>query len=299
MADSISQRAAELLQSIQTKPGDCPPGELAKLRSVCTLAEENYQTLQGLIKKMKDSEAVLHRGHGNEGGPSSDEIESAKARFQDAKQSYLELGNQINEGIKPVYQLAKMYPEDLLAQNLYKTYLAKLLCSLETQNQVEPFVQRLADWGFEFDREEMLLRDDEERRGLTLMRKKSELAESVQRAVVMLEARYQKRLLANRLKAGEPASKIVRRLQSLVTQDPEDVHTHIWIASLLSEELAKENNQNLRVTLRDEVLTHCKKAFSLIDDFLNLQGIQNLADRDRRRSEYVKTITAIRKPLVR
>jgi hypothetical protein len=298
MADSISQRAAELLQSIQTKPGDCAPGELAKLRSVCTLAEENYQTLQGLIKKMKDAETILHRLHSG-GGVTPQDVESAKVQFEDAKQSYLELGNQINDGIKPVYQLAKTYPDDLLVQNLYKAYLAKLLCSLEAQNPVEPFVRRMADWMFVFDREDMLLNEDEERRGLTLMRKKSELQDSVNRAVVMLEARYQKRLLANRLKAGESTAKIVRRLQSLTTQDPEDLHTHIWIATLLTQELAKENNQNLRVSLRDEILNHCKKAFALIDDFLNLQGIQNLAERDRRRSEYVKTITNIRKPLVK
>jgi len=195
--------------------------------------------------------------------------------------------------------MAKVYVEDLLVQNLYKTYLAKLLCSLETLNPVEPFVRRHADGSFVFDREEMLLNDEDERRGLTLVRKKNELQDTVQRAVVMLECRYQKRLLANRVKAGESTNKIVRKLQALAIQDPEDLHTHIWIANLLTKELSRENNQNTRVTLRDDILNHCKKAFSLIDDFLNLQGIQNLNERDRRRSEYVKTITQIRKPLVR
>jgi hypothetical protein len=38
---------------------------------------------------------------------------------------------------------------------------------------------------------------------------------------------------------------------------------------------------------------------SQIDDFLNLQGIQTLSDRDKRRAEYVKSIAAIRNPLVR
>ena len=298
MADAIADKAAALLQSIQTKPGDCPQAEMAKLRPVCTLAEENYQTLLGLIKKMKDAESVLQKPRGGEPA-SPDTIEEAKSLFQDAKESYLELGNQINEGIKPVHGMAKVYVEDLLVQNLYKTYLAKLLCSLETLNPVEPFVRRHADGSFVFDREEMLLNDEDERRGLTLVRKKNELQDTVQRAVVMLECRYQKRLLANRVKAGESTNKIVRKLQALAIQDPEDLHTHIWIANLLTKELSRENNQNTRVTLRDDILNHCKKAFSLIDDFLNLQGIQNLNERDRRRSEYVKTITQIRKPLVR
>lgn len=296
--EAAAEKVTELPQGIETKPGDCPPEELAKLRPICTLAEENYQTILGLIKTIKEAEGVLHRFHGRQDNTTPQDVEAAKAKFHEAKQSYLQLGNQINDGIKPVHGLAKVYVEDLVVQNLYKTYLAKLLCSLETRNPVEPFVRRLADWVFVFEREELKLNEEEERRGLTLDRKRIEMQNSVQRAVVMLETRYQKRLLQNRLKAGEPPGKIIRRLQALLQQDPEDLHTYIWIASLLAQELPKERNQNTRVALRDDVLNYCKKAFALIDDFLNLQGIQSLTERDRRRSEYVKTITAIRKPLV-
>lgn len=285
-------------QGIETVAGDCPPDELAKLRPICTLAEENYQTILGLIKTIKESEGVLLRFHGRQDNVTPQDVEAAKGKFNEAKQSYLQLGNQINDGIKPVHGLAKVYVEDLVVQNLYKTYLAKLLCSLETRHPVEPFVRRLADWVFVFDREELTLNDDEVRRGLTLDRKRIEMQSSAQRAVVMLETRYQKRLLQNRLKAGEAPGKIATRVHALLTQDPEDLHTYIWMASLLSLELPKERNQNTRVGLRDDILGYCKKAFSLIDDFLNLQGIQSLAERDKRRSEYVKTITSIRRPLV-
>jgi hypothetical protein len=297
-AAAAPELAADQPQGIETKPGDSPPEELAKLRPICTLAEENYQTILGLIKTIRESEGVLQRFHGRQDNVTPQDVEAAKGKFHDAKQSYLQLGNQINDGIKPVHALAKVYVEDLVVQNLYKTYLAKLLCSLETRHPVEPFVRRLADWVFVFDREELTINEDEERRGLTLDRKRIEMHNSVQRAVMMLETRYQKRLLQNRLKAGEAPGKIARRVQSLLAQDPEDLHTYIWIASLLSQDLPKERNQNTRVGLRDDILGYCKKAFALIDDFLNLQGIQSLAERDKRRSEYVKTITAIRKPLV-
>ena len=40
------------------------------------------------------------------------------------------------------------------------------------------------------------------------------------------------------------------------------------------------------------------RLFGMLDDFLNLQGSQNLSDRDKRRAEYLKTITQIRKPLL-
>ncbi|HEX7926224.1 MAG TPA: hypothetical protein VF678_01455 [bacterium] len=297
-AAAAPDAAAEPAKASEAVAGDAPADELAKLRPICTLAEENYQTILGLIKTIRESEGVLLRFHGRQDNVTPQDVEAAKGKFHDAKQSYLQLGNQINDGIKPVHALAKVYLEDLVVQNLYKTYLAKLLCSLETRHPVEPFVRRLADWVFVFDREEMTINEEEERRGLTLDRKRIEMQNSAQRAVIMLETRYQKRLLQNRLKAGEPPGKIARRVQALLGQDPEDLHTYIWIASLLSQELPKERNQNTRVGLRDDILTYCKKAFALIDDFLNLQGIQNLNERDKRRSEYVKTITAIRKPLV-
>jgi len=299
MAESMSERVDELLQPVITKPGDCLPDELATLRPICTMAEENYQAILGHIKAMKDAESVLQRFHAQEGGITPEAVQEAKVQFDAAKQAYGQLGNQINEGIKPVHGLAKTYVEDLLVQNLYKTYLAKLLSTMETRNQVEPFVRRLADWTFVFEREPLTLTVDETRRGLSIEKKRAELLVASNRTLTMLECRHQKRTLQNRLKGGEGPGKIIRRLHYLAQQDPEDLHTTIWLASLLSKEMLKERNQNQRVAMRDEVLQTCKKAMSQIDDFLNLQGIQILSDRDKRRAEYVKTIALIRNPLVR
>ena len=299
MAESMSERVDELLQPANTKTGDCLPDELAALRPICTMAEENYQAILGHIKAMKDSEAVLLRFHAQQEGTTPEDVEHAKSQFDQAKQSYIQAGNQINDGIKPVHDLAKVYIEDLLVKNLYKTYLAKLLSSLEKRHPVEPFVRRSADWGFVFDREPLLLSDDETRRGLTVEKKRAETLAASNRTMTMLEARYQKRTLQNRLKAGESPSKIIRRLHYLAQEDPEDLHTSIWLANLMAKEMVKERNQNVRVGMRDEILQLCKKAMAQIDDFLNLQGIQTLSDRDKRRAEYMKSIAAVRNPLVR
>ena len=70
------------------------------------------------------------------------------------------------------------------------------------------------------------------------------------------------------------------------------------MANLLSQQLSAERNHNERVHMRDEILDYCKKGIAVIDDYMNLQGIQSLNDRDRMRAEYVKTITGIRRPLV-
>lgn len=144
-----------------------------------------------------------------------------------------------------------------------------------------------------------MLSVDETRRGLTVEKKRAELLTASNRTLTMLETRHQKRTLQNRLRSGESPGKIIRRLHYLAQQDPEDLHTTIWLASLLSKEMLKERNQNQRVAMRDEVLQTCKKAMGQIDNFLNLQGIQTLSDRDKRRAEYVKTIALIRNPLVR
>ena len=299
MAESISERVDELLQPANTKTGDALPDELANLRPICTMAEENYQAILGHIKSMREAEAVLLRFHNRQEGVTPEDVQKAKEQHDSARQSYLQAGNQINDGIKAVHGLAKVYVEDLVVQNLYKTYLAKLLSSLETRNPVEPFVRRLADWVFVFERESLMLSDEEQRRGLTLEKKRAELQAASNRTLVQLETRYQKRLLQNRLKNGENPGKVIRRLHFFAQQDPEDLHTTIWLASLMSKELVKERNQTARSAQRDEILQICKKAMGQIDDFLNLQGIQALSDRDKRRAEYVKSITGIRNPLVR
>jgi len=299
MAESISERVNELLQPANTKKGEALPEEIASLRPICTMAEENYQAIVGHIKSMKEAEAILQRFHAHQEGVTPEDLQKAKERYDQARQSYLEVGNQINEGIKPVHALARVYVEDLLVQNLYKTYLAKLLASLETRNPVENFVRRLADWVFIFEREPLVLSDEEKRRGLTLEKKRAELLAASNRTMTMLETRYQKRLLQNRLKSGENTDKAIRRLHYLAQQDPEDLHTTIWLANLMSKGLVKERNQTARSAQREEILQICKKAMGQIDDFLNLQGIQILSERDKRRAEYVKTIAAIRNPLVR
>jgi hypothetical protein len=299
MAESISERVDELLQPANTKTGDALPDELANLRPICTMAEENYQAILGHIKTMREAEAVLQRFHARQEGVTPEDVQKAKEQYDSARQSYLQAGNQINDGIKSVHGLAKVYVEDFVVQNLYKTYLAKLLSSLETRNPVEPFVRRLADWVFVFERESLMVSDEEQRRGLTIDKKRAELQAASNRTLVQLETRYQKRLLQNRLKNGENPGKVIRRLHYFAQQDPEDLHTTLWLASLMSKELVKERNQTARSAQRDEILQICKKAMGQIDDFLNLQGIQTLSDRDKRRAEYVKSIAGIRNPLVR
>ena len=296
--ETAAEKGAELAQPVQPQQGNCPDEEMGKLRPVCTLAEQNYGQVLGLIKEIKSAENVLQKFHARAAGVTAADVEKAKGQFHEAKKSYLHIGNQINDGIKQVNVLAKTYPMDVVLQGLYQAYLAKLLSSLETRNPVQPFVEKLAADPFEFEREEVEPTQAETQRGMTKEKLETEHLEKVQKTVNLLEVRYQKRQLANRLRGGENPANIVKALSALLHRDPEDINTYIWLASLMSGELKKERNQNDRLAMRDAILDHCQKAFAIIDDSLNLQGIENLTERDKRRSEYVKTITAIRKPLL-
>lgn len=294
------ERVAELAreQDVETQLGPCTPEELERLRPICSRAEENYGQLVGLIQAIRADERTLQRFHAREEGVTSDDVAEAKQRFNKSKKAYLQLGNQINDGIKQVYELAKTYLYDYLVQNIYKVYLAKMLVSLETRNPVKPFIERFAMEGFIFEREEVVQTDVDIQRKKTKEDLEKKRLEDIQQKVVKLEARYKKRLLANRLRLGEPHAGIIDGLRELIKIDPDDVNTYIWVAKLLSGELKKERDQNKRVTMRDEVLEYCKKGFARIDDYLNLQMIESLNDRDKIRAGYVKTITAIRRPLL-
>jgi hypothetical protein len=290
------EEGTDFSHDVEIQFGDAGPEVLEKLRPVCTLADQIYNQVLGLIKEMKAAEVVLEKFHKPDSGVTSEDLEKAKADFHDFKSSYMELGNQINDGMRQAHITARTYPEDLLVQNVYKTYLAKLLASLETRNPIQNFVELIAVGSFDLERRSISLTGDEDSHAAEQFEKK-ELA-NTEHQIVMLECRYQKRQLANRLRQGENPKNIIMRLVHLAHRDPEDVNTYIWMASLLSDQLKAERNQNERIHVRDEVLDNCKKAFSAIDDYMNLQGMQSLNDRDRMRAEYVKTITSIRRPLL-
>ena len=297
-APEAEETVAEAAQPIEPQPGNSPDEKLGVLRPVCTLTEQNYGQVLELIKEIKSAENVLQKFHARAAGVTAADVEKAKGQFHEAKKSYLQLGNQINDGIKQVNVLAKTYPMDVVLQGISQVYLAKLLSSLETRNPVQPFVDKLAAGPFEFERQEGGPTEVEKQRGMTREKLEKDRLEKVQKTVNILEVRYQKRQLANRLRGGENPAAIIKALSALLQRDPEDINTYIWLASLMSGELKKQRNHNERLAMRDAILDNCQKAFSIIDDSLNLQGIESLNDRDKRRSEYVKTITSIRKPLL-
>ena len=59
--EETPEAVTELPQPIEAKKGNCPDGELEKLRPVCTLAEQNYQSVHEHIKAIRHANEVLSR----------------------------------------------------------------------------------------------------------------------------------------------------------------------------------------------------------------------------------------------
>ena len=295
-AEDAGEEVTEFPEEVEIQMGDAPKEVLDKLGPICTLAEQNYIQVLGLIKELKTSESVLQKFHSNAEGVTSSDLQTAKENFDNAKAAYIGLGNQINKGMRQVHTIARGFPEDLIVQNVYKTYLAKLLASLEARNPIQNLVELIAGGEFDLERRTTALTGDEDQTAEEAYQKRE--MEKTEHDIVMLEVRYQKRQLANRLRQGENRKIVIARLVHLIHRDPEDVNSYVWMANLLSQQLTTERNQNERVHMRDEILDYCKKGIAVIDDFMNLQGIDSLNDRDRMRAEYVKTITSIRRPLL-
>lgn len=295
-AENGGESVTDFPVNVEIQTGNAPQEVLDKLAPICALADQNYNQVIGLIKEMRNAGLVLERFHAQQEGVTSSDLQMARENFDGAKDAYMDLGNKFNKGMREVHKVARTFPEDLLAQNIYKTYLAKLISSLEARNPIQNFVERLANGDFDMERRPTPLAGDEDEANAAAYQKRE--IEQTENQIIMLEVRYQKRKLANRLRQGENPKKIISRLVHLIHHDPGDVNSYIWMASLLSDRLKAERNQNERVHIRDEILDYCKKGIAVIDDYMNLQAIESLNERDRTRSEYVKTITSIRRPLL-
>lgn len=278
--------------------GLAPSEELEAVRPLCKKTAELYSQVLEVIREMKAAEHVLQQYHAQKKGLTSEDVETAKQKFMAVKKNYLQIGNQINEGIKPLHKLSKTYPDDILVQALYKAYLAKLLASLETRNPIQPLIEAMAMEGFEFSRAFFTPTEHDVALYHSPENVTREKLKEARRHVNMLEVRYQKRQLANRVRHGENPVSIVADLRALLERDPSDINTYIWLANIQTDKIKTERNQNLRTTLREEVLELCQTAFSIIDNYLSEQGFDNQVERDKRRAEYVRTITNIRKPLL-
>ncbi|MFH2130191.1 MAG: hypothetical protein ABIK68_07440, partial [bacterium] len=114
-----------------------------------------------------------------------------------------------------------------------------------------------------------------------------------------LECRYRKRKLMVKLKEKMPKSEVIKELLEIAHIDPQDIKTHILLARMFGEYSLLIQNHQKRTSMREQALKYCNLAFTKIDEYLDLQNIQIMKERDLLRAGFVKSISAIRIPLIR
>lgn len=269
-----------------------------KFKSTCIAAQKAYSEVSRIQRSLMNSQKIIDSYKKNS-DVSLIEVKLAKETFLDTKQVFVENGKIIADGMSFVYEVYQTYTDQLLVKKAYIKYLAKLLGSREARYPPENYVLNLAKGDFDFNLPNFDPTDRQLQHGKTKYSLKKEFEQSLTKDIKRLEARYRKRKLTALLKTENAKAQIIGELQEILKLDPVDVKTHIFLAKLLADYSNTLNNHIKRGVLREQALKHCEAAFSKIDDYLDLQKIENIKERDISRAGFVKTISAIRIPLLK
>jgi hypothetical protein len=173
------------------------------------------------------------------------------------------------------------------------------LASQEGKNPIEQYVMKLAEQEFVWVPKEFHVTEEDERMGRNLSRIISEYKEELLLVTSRLEARYQKRQIMSRIMQGEKPEKLINQLKKIIEKDPDDIKSYILLARILADLFWKIKSHIQRLETREDALACCEDAFSKIDTYLDLQGVTEISQRDHTRVGFIKTISAIRNPLVK
>ncbi len=270
-----------------------------KFKKICKKTEVAYDNVSKILRSLRNSQKIIDDFKNVNKDISLVEVKLAKETFLESKKIFTNQGKIIAEGMEYVYDVNQRYPDRILVKKAYIKYLAKLLGSREARNLPENYVLRMAEGAFDFETPDFEPTERQLQHGKTKYSLEKEYKEELMKDVLRLEARYRKRKLTVLLKKSVSKAKIIKELQEILKIDPEDIKTHLFLAKLLAEYATSFNDHVKRGVFRDQALQHCQAAFSKIDDYLDLQLINKMTERDLIRAGFVKTISAIRIPLIR
>lgn len=270
-----------------------------KFKSVCKSAEKAYDELSRIQQSLINSQKFIDGYQKQKSDISLFEFKLAKETYLESKKVFIENSGVIAKGMQYVYEVYQQFHSHLMVKKSYIKYLAKLLGSREARNPLEKYILSKATGNFDFSVPDLEPTDQQLQHGITKYHLQKEHEQRLQKDVDRLEARYRKRKLTTLLKSDTPKTKIINELQEILKLDPTDIKTHIFLAKLLADYATSFNNVTKRGVFREQALKHCEAAFSKIDDYLDLQAIKQMKERDAVRSGFVKTISAIRIPLIK
>ncbi len=271
----------------------------AKLKSVCKVAGEAYSELTRIQRAVRNSQKFIDSYKSGKSDISLFEVKLAKETFLESKKIFNDNASIIAKGMQHIYGIYRQYSDQIVVKKAYIKYLAKLLASREARNPPENYILNLAVGDFDLNVPDFEPSDLQLQHGKTKYSLKKEYALELQKDINRLEARYRKRKLTVMLKSEVPKTKIIEELQEILKLDPFDIKTYIFLAKLFADYSSSSNSHTKRGIFREQALKYCEAAFSKIDDYLDLQVIKQMKERDIARAGFVKTISAIRIPLIK
>ncbi|MCP4756724.1 MAG: hypothetical protein GY866_38160, partial [Proteobacteria bacterium] len=270
-----------------------------KCREFCKAAEDSYEMVAKILPSIRNSQKVISRYQKDKKGISLIDLHLAKETFIESRDIYEKHAGLIANGWAYICNIHQKFPEQIDVIKIYIKYLAKLLASREARYPSENYLLFLANGEFDFEIPDFEPTDTQLQHGKTRVSLAKEYIETLRVEINRLECRYRKRKLMAKVKENTPKSQILKELMEIAHIDPIDIRTHILLARMFAEYASSIKNLQKRQSMREQALRYCNKAFGRIDQYLDLQNIEKARERDQQRMGFVKTISAIRIPLVK
>ena len=258
-----------------------------------------FETVMDLLPALRNSQKVIMKYQNKDTSIMYADAQLAEATFNDIRKRIIVQTTVINEGLPYIYEANKLFAGEILPHKIYNHYMARFLAVKETRFEMDNF---LLKWALEipdYKDPDFTPSESEESNGIKKIDLWKKYKEKLDHITDQLECRYRKRQLNQLLKDPSKKMEVIAELKKIVKRDPIDIRTHILLARLLSDTSSRIKEHAERVTMKEEALGYCESAQSVIDEYLNLQDIKKQKSRDQMRFDFVKTIAAIRIPLVR
>ena len=298
----IQKNAFEAAQRKQVGDGvestEISDSLLKKLMDLCVTVEASYEEVIRVVPAMRRSKKVIEELKGSSDQLELIDLSLAKETYTESIETFKRQAKMISDGLGFTSELYRKHKNHNLIQQIYCKYLAKVLASRESFQPIERYVLNLAMGKFAQKEPNFEPTNEQLNQGITNVTLRKEFSEKISKTINRSECRYYKRKLMVRLKEGAQKLEIIKELIKTVEIDPEDVKTVILLARMLAEHSKKMRDPEKRKYTRQEALRYCNLAMAKIDGYMNLQGFNNVRERDIHRAGFVKTISAIRLPLI-
>jgi hypothetical protein len=272
---------------------------LTKVKETCNDAETWFQNVVRTLPSIRGSQKIIEKYRDVNNQLTLMDVKLATETLKESKKNFTENAGLIAKSWLYIHDVNGKYPDEPLVVKVYSRYLAKLLATREARYPVENYVLNLAKLSFDLETPDFEPTDLQLQRGMTNVSLRKIFMNEIRLEINRLECRYRKRRLMVKLKENVPKSAIIKELIEIAHIDPLDIKTHILLSRMFSEYAQTIKNHQKRTSLREQALKYCNLAFSKIDDYLDLQAIENIKERDTQRAGFVKSISAIRIPLLR